>query len=188
MADNGQWAPPAKGTYTKDGSYVIHESDRQSGGRVVRRVLDPDTGLIKEVQWPAQHSQRWIDPSGNVVLMPVQGNRCRPHADHYYFYITRKKMRKGWLPYDTVPERHVQSQTIEEWAVEREQIIANRKEQHRKQQGQFGASFEPVQDKILKGTAEGIAQAMGQLIAEMRKQDEDAAVERPRRGRPPKDE
>ncbi len=86
-------------------------------GRGVERVVGrTEEGNI--ATGPGTPCQKWIDPSGNVVLLPVRTTRNQKEViagQAYEAYIISKKLRQGWLRYEGMPE------------AERETVIAKRK-------------------------------------------------------------
>lgn len=68
----------------------------------VRRLKDEDGLPIEYPLCPLLH-MKMVDPSGNVVDIPVSTGPNSVNANPYYLFIVKQKKDKGFLPYYECP-------------------------------------------------------------------------------------
>lgn len=118
--------------------------------RTVERVIGR-TPEGKIATGPGLPYQRWIDPSGNVINLPIRSVRNQKDAEdprRYEVYITAKKRRQGWHPYweftdDAARNEFIQKRkagaAVESETYRRAYMAIDDKEQMKTQQGMMRA-------------------------------------------------
>ena len=102
-------------------------------------------------------AQKWIDPAGNVIYLPVRSCRNQQDADdpgRYTTHIVAKKIRKGWLPWVYFSDDAA-----------REREIAVRRAAHAKASEDFNRIWAARDEAEVMRSKEAMAKAVAEVTA-----------------------